>query len=183
VAARFGVAPALWAAAAGGGLSIVLLKRWRLQTAKGVDLTPAMSWPSPASAADINPGRGPVLVTIDYRIDPMNRRAFLQAIAQAGRERCRDGAYAWRIFEDPEDNSRFVETFLSDSWADHLRQHERVTKADQAQEDAVLRFQVGVGPEITHLVAARPPSSRNRQQAAECMTSGKPEPTRRSDGS
>jgi MFS family permease len=166
VAARFGVASALWAAAAGGGLSLLLLRRWRLQTAQGVDLTPAMSWPSPATAADINPGRGPVLVTIAYRIDPANRHAFLASIGQAGRERCRDGAYAWRVFEDPEDNSRFVETFLSDSWADHLRQHERVTKADQAQQDAVLRFQVGEGPDITHLVAVRPARSPRRQAAA-----------------
>jgi hypothetical protein len=134
-----GVAPALWAAAAGD--------------AKGVDLTPAMSWPSPASATDVNPGRRPVLVTIAYRIDPANRHAFLEAIMRVGRERCRDGAYAWRVFEDPDDTSRFVETFLSDSWADHLCQHERVTKADQAQENAVLQFQVGDGPQISHLVA------------------------------
>jgi len=176
VAARFGVSTALWAAGAGGGLAVVLLRRWRLQTATGVDLTPAMSWPTPASATDINPGRGPVLVTIDYRIDPANRQAFLESITRAGRERCRDGAYSWRVFEDPDDDSRFVETFLSDSWADHLRQHERVTKADQAQEDAVLQFQVGDGPQISHLVAARVPSARRRRQAAPGGASRSPDP-------
>ena len=155
-ASRVGVAPALLAAAVGGVLSAPLLRRWRLQTAKGIDLTPAMSWPSPAAASDISPARGPVLVTITYRIDPKDREAFLEAIQQAGRERWRDGAYDWRVFEDPGDNRRFIETFLSDSWIDHLRQHERVTKADQAFEAAVLRFQIGDGPEITHLVAARP---------------------------
>lgn len=163
VAARLGVAPALWAAAAGGALAIPLLRRWRLQAAKGVDLTPAMSWPSPATATDINPGRGPVLVTITYRIDPADRPAFLEAITQTGRERCRDGAYGWHVFEDPDDKRLFVETFLSDSWADHLRQHERVTKADQEQENIVLRFQVGDGPEIRHLIAARPYYPRNRR--------------------
>jgi quinol monooxygenase YgiN len=166
------VAPALLAAAAGGGLSVALLKRWRLQSAKGVDLTPAMSWPSPATAADINPASGPVLVTIVYRIDPKTREAFLEAIEQAGRERYRDGAYRWEVFEDPGDDSRFVETFLSDSWMDHLRQHERVTKADQAQEDAVLRFQIGEGPQITHLVAARSRVRRGRGHEARHVTSG-----------
>ena len=115
-----------------------------------------MTWPTPAGASDINPSSGPVLVTITYRIDPNNREAFLETIQRAGRERGRDGAYAWRVFEDPRDETRFIETFLSDSWADHLRQHERVTKADQVVEAAVLRFQIGDGPEITHLVAARP---------------------------
>jgi MFS family permease len=163
-ASRVGVAPALLAAAAGGGLSVALMRRWRLQSGKGVDLTPAMSWPSPTG--DINAATGPVLVTIAYRIDPKNREAFLEAIEQAGRERYRDGAYGWRVFEDPGDNSRFVETFLSDSWMDHLRQHERVTKADQAQEDAVLRFQIGDGPLITHLVAARSRAGRGRGDGA-----------------
>src|SRR6516164_9638451 len=71
-------------------------RRWRLQTAKGIDLTPAMTWPTPAGASDINPSSGPVLVTITYRIDPNNREAFLETIQRAGRERGRDGAYAWR---------------------------------------------------------------------------------------
>lgn len=154
-AAHLGVAPALWLAAAGGGFAVLLLRRWRLQTAKGVDLTPAMSWPSPAMARDVNPTRGPVLVLVAYRIDPRNREAFLEALEQAGRERCRDGAYSWRVFEDPAERGRVLETFLSDSWLDHLRQHERVTRADAAQEALVLRFQVGEGPQITHLVAVR----------------------------
>lgn len=172
VGSRLGVAPALLIAAVGGGLSVPLLRRWRLETGKGIDFTPAMSWPSPAMASDINPMRGPVMVVIAYRIDPKNREDFLEAIERAGRERYRDGAYAWQIFEDPVDNSRFIETFLSDSWADHLRQHERVTKTDQAQEEAVLRFQIGDKPQITHLVAAR---SRTRyaqgQKAANVKSS------------
>ncbi|MDW6024879.1 MFS transporter [Mesorhizobium sp. BAC0120] len=163
-ASRIGIAPALLVAAVGGGLSVPLLRRWRLQTARGIDLTPAMSWPSPAMASDINPARGPVLVTIAYRIDPRNREAFLEAIELAGRERYRDGAYGWQVFEDPGDNSRFIETFLSDSWADHLRLHERVTKADQAQEAAVRRFQKGDGPQITHFIAARSHVRRSRGQ-------------------
>jgi hypothetical protein len=73
-----------------------------------------MSWPSPASANDVGPGRGPVLVTIACRTDPANRRPFLDAITRAGRERSRDGAYGWGVFEDPDDHARFVETFLSD---------------------------------------------------------------------
>ena len=157
---RIGMASALFAAAAGAAVSIPVLRAWQLQTAKGVDLTPAMSWPAPLGARDVNPGRGPVMVMIDYRIDPRNRDAFLKAVRKAGRERFRDGAYDWRVFEDPADNRRFIETFLSDSWADHLRQHERVTKADQALEAAVHRFQVGNGPKITHLVAAKPRGRR-----------------------
>jgi hypothetical protein len=163
-ASRIGIADALLASAAGTALSVPILRRWRLQTAKGIDLTPAMSWPSPVGARDVNPSRGPIMVMIDYRIDPKNREAFLVAVTKAGRERWRDGAYEWRVFEDPADNRRFVETFLSDSWADHLRQHERVTRADQVLEAAVHRFQVGEGPQITHLIAARRRHGRSRDK-------------------
>jgi hypothetical protein len=57
---------------------------------------------------------------------------------------------------------RFVETFLSDSWLDHLRQHEPVTNADRVLEAAVRRFQNGDGPRTTHLVATRARRRRSR---------------------
>jgi len=70
-----------------------------------------------------------VLVMVTYHIDPKTREPFLEALEKAGRERRRDGAYEWRIYEEPSEKGCFVETFLSDSWLDHLRQHERVTNA------------------------------------------------------
>jgi hypothetical protein len=79
---------------------------------------------------EIEDDRGPVLVTVEYRIDPAKRRPFVAALDRLGRERRRDGAYRWGVFEDTADPSRFVETFLVDSWLEHLRQHERVTNAD-----------------------------------------------------
>lgn len=100
--------------------------------------------------------RGPVLVTVEYSIDPSNREPFLRALVRYGRERRRDGAYRWGVYEDPAHAGRFIETFLTDSWVEHLRLHERVTKADRGLEDSVRRFQVGEGPKTTHLVGAQP---------------------------
>jgi Transmembrane secretion effector len=51
---------------------------------------------------------------------------------------------------------RFVETFVVESWAEHLRQHERVTAADRAVEERARAFHTGDGPPIvSHLIAAR----------------------------
>lgn len=58
------------------------------------------------------------------------------------------------MFEDPAVEGRFVETFLTDSWLEHLRQHERVTKADRVLQKAVDRFQSKGRPKVTHLIAA-----------------------------
>ena len=154
--ASFGGLPAaLWLAAAGALIAIPLTWRWKLQTGANVDFSPSMQWPEPVTNHAIEPDRGPVLVTVEYHIDPKNREAFLHAIGRYARERPRDGAYDWGIYEDPAKDGRFVETFLSDSWLDHLRQHQRVTKADRALEQAVLRFQIGEGPKTTHWVSAR----------------------------
>jgi MFS family permease len=152
-AASLGLAPAHFLAAAGGAIAVPLLGHWKLQMAKGLDLSPAMSWPAPVTTGDFDVDRGPVLVMLTYHIDPKSREPFLEALESAGRERRRDGAYAWRVYEDPSEEGCFVETFLSDSWLDHLRQHERVTNADQTLAAAARRFQIGDGPQTKHLVA------------------------------
>jgi quinol monooxygenase YgiN len=157
-AASLGTGVAQFIAAAGCAITIPLLSRWKLQTAKGLDLSPSMHWPAPITTGDFSGDRGPVLVMVTYQIEPRNRERFLEALEQVGRERRRDGAYSWRVYEDPATTGRFVETWLSDSWADHLRQHERVTEADRSLEEAARHFQVGDVPTTRHLIAvsARP---------------------------
>jgi hypothetical protein len=156
LAAIAGLPFALFAAAAGAAIAIPLGWAWKLQTGADVDFTPSQHWPDPITTHAVEPDRGPVLVMIDYRIDPANRKPFLLALVRYSRERRRDGAYDWDIFEDPAVEGRFVETFLTDSWLEHLRLHQRVTKADRAVEQTVHKFQLGEGPTTTHLVGARP---------------------------
>jgi hypothetical protein len=57
------------------------------------------------------------------------------------------------VFQDAADQERFVETFLLDSWLEHLRQHKRVTKADRTLEEEVGRF-LRAKPAVSHLIAA-----------------------------
>jgi len=148
-----GLPVAHFIAAAGALLAIPLTWRWKLQTSSGVDLTPSMSWPPPIVSGHIESDQGPVMVTVEYRVSPENRTAFLTSLEQLGHERRRDGAYAWGIFEDTADRSRFLETFFVESWLEHLRQHTRVTNADRMVEEAI-RLLVEGTPKITHLVAA-----------------------------
>ena len=70
--------------------------------------------------------------------------------------RLRDGAYRWGLYNDSAVPTRFVETFVVESWAEHLRQHERVTVADREVERTALAFHIGTTPPtITHLIYAR----------------------------
>jgi MFS family permease len=156
LAAVVGLTTALLIAAAGAIIAIPLTRAWKVQTGAVDDLSPSMHWPAPITTSAIEPDRGPVLVTVEYHIDPKNREPFLHALGRSARVRRRDGAYDWGIFEDPAKEGRFIETFLTDSWLDHLRQHQRVTKADRIMEQLVRRFQVGDGPKTTHLIGAQP---------------------------
>jgi MFS family permease len=156
IAGMAGLPAAHFLAAAGALAAIPLTWRWKLQTGAGVDLTPSMHWPTPVVTHEVEQDRGPVLVTVDYRIDPQERKSFLAALEKLGHERRRDGAYAWGVFEDAAVEGRMVETFLVESWLEHLRQHERVTNADRVLQDAVLRFHTKGTPKVTHLIASEP---------------------------
>jgi hypothetical protein len=113
---------------------------------------PSMHWPAPIVALDVEGDRGPVLVTVEYRVIEANRDGFLAGMDRVGRERQRDGAYRWGIFEDTAVPGRFLETFLFESWLEHLRQHERVTNADRVMEESVQNLLSGA-PTVTHFVA------------------------------
>lgn len=153
VAALTGLPAAHLIAALGAMIAVPLLWRWKLQTGASLDLTPSMHWPEPSVAGDVEADRGPVLVTVEYQIKPEARAAFLAALAKLADERGRDGAFEWGLFEDLARTGRFVETFMLDSWIEHLRQHERVTHADRELQEVIHRFQVDGTPKVTHLIA------------------------------
>ena len=144
----------LWIACGGALLAIAATWRWRLETGASIDLSPSVHWPPPITRESIEGDSGPVMVVIEYQVVPENREAFLSALEPLSRERSRDGAYAWGVFEDAAEPDRFVETFFVESWLEHLRQHERVTNADRILQERVHQLVRGA-PRITHLVSAR----------------------------
>jgi MFS family permease len=155
VADRIGIPWTLVIAAAGLATASVLTLPWRLAQ-DSVDRTPSQHWPDPVVKGDIAGDRGPVMVLVEYRVDPARSTAFAQALERLGRVRRRDGALFWEHFTDTADPTRHIETFVAENWVEHLRQHERVTLADRALEEEVRAFQMGDRPpEVTHLVSAR----------------------------
>jgi hypothetical protein len=99
---------------------------------------------------------GPVLVTVEYRIDTERAEDFATAMRNVRVQRLRDGAYRWGLYNDSAEPSRYVETFVVESWAEHLRQHERVTVADREAEEVARSFHLGTArPAISHLIYAR----------------------------
>lgn len=156
LATRAGIHVALMWAGAGTIATVALGLFFKLPDLT-VDLTPWVHWKLPVMSNE-DPAitdSGPALVTVEYDVEPEHQARFLQAIHKYERIRRRDGAYQWGIFRDLESPNRYVETFLVDSWAEHMRQHERSTHADREVEERVLSLARGT-PKVHHLVRPTP---------------------------
>jgi Transmembrane secretion effector len=119
------------------------------------DLTPAGAWSDPQVDIEPRPEDGPVLVTVEYDIDPADAERFVAAMQELGRIRRRDGAYRWELYADLERPGRRLETFVVDSWSEHLRQHDRLTVADLEVTRLTRSFHRGSEPpEVRHMLWA-----------------------------
>jgi MFS family permease len=149
-----GIPGALTAAAVGALVGVVAVRRYKVGLHDVADLSPSMAWPTPMQGDELELDRGPVMVTVEYQIDPARVREFSRAMHHMRRIRRRDGAFMWELFNDVEAPGRMVESFMVESWIEHLRQHERVTVADRDVSETVRAFHLGSEPpKVTHLVA------------------------------
>lgn len=134
-------------------LSLFLSKPFPLGIAEVIDTTMSDHWSDPKRATEPHPNHGPVLVTVEYIIDPNRLDEFTDAMTELSIQRRRDGAFQWHLFCDVSSPQKQLETFFVESWAEHMRQHERVTVSDRLVEDKVNAFHVGDSPIVVrHLI-------------------------------
>ena len=154
VATHAGLRAALVLAGAMTILGVPATVRFRLRHGEAPDLAPSRHWPAPMVVGERDADHGPVLITVEYRVDPDRAEDFSRAMRDVRRIRLRDGAFRWDLLSDPADPGRYVESFLVESWIEHLRQHERVTVADREVEDRARLYHLGPGlPVVSHFVS------------------------------
>lgn len=174
VASMEGLPTALYVAAAGAALGMILTARRKLQTAAALDLRPSMHWRTPVFVHRVEDDEGPILLTVEFRIDPKDRAPFLAVMHEIGLERKRDGAYAWGVFEDAQVSGRIVETFLVQSMLELRHLRTRVTVADRMIEDQARAF-LKETPKVTYLIAPKRNRHARRKGSARLAP---PEPPR-----
>jgi MFS family permease len=157
IAERFGIRMTLLAAGLTLFVSATMTFRLKLGSSEPSESLAKPHWPEPTMALDIHPDRGPVMVAIEYQIDLARRAEFIDVMQGMKMIRRRDGAMRWHLFEDAASPGRMRESFLVESWAEHLRQHERMTAIDRAVQARAHSFHVGDSiPPVTHWLAAEP---------------------------
>ncbi|MDJ0941335.1 MAG: MFS transporter [Woeseiaceae bacterium] len=156
VATVLSVNAALQIAAAGALLAIPLTRSAKLGQGEDLDLSPSSYWPTPPVSqylGDVD-DRGPVMITIEYSIEPSREVEFVEAIRALSGERYRDGAHDWGVYQDTESPELWIEWFLVSSWAEHLRQHARATEYDRGIQERVLELHAGNDvPRVRHWLA------------------------------
>jgi len=71
-------------------------------------------------------------------------------------ERLRDGAFRWELYHNLKEPGIYQELFVLESWAEHERQHSRVTVAYKEIEARTRSFILeNKPPVVTHSVAER----------------------------
>jgi MFS family permease/quinol monooxygenase YgiN len=174
VASRGGLSMAYFGIASGLALGAALAARRGLAPDQVVDHTPAHHWPDPVVSAKPSLEAGPIMVQVEYTVEPPNADAFRSATAELGRSRRRDGAMQWWLFQDTADPSRFVETWIEETWADHLRNHERVSVAHKDVEQRVRDLTRRDSKVVTRHFIARgtPPFAQAAAPVVEQRTGG-----------
>jgi len=171
VQASLAIGSALWGALAsafGTSLSLVasailmavlhlVNRRVRVTMGTEADVALGVQLPDMAIAVEPLPDDGPVLIQIEYRVEPENRNPFLHAIHAVEQIRRRNGATSWRVFRDLAEDGRFVERYIIASWAEYMRLRSRMTMQDRKVQERVEQFQQSDIPiRISRLIGVRP---------------------------
>lgn len=128
--------------------------RFKLTSGESLDLTPSQHWPVLAVSSEPETDEGPVLIIVEYCVDPLQSKEFIQAMKTLKTIRRRDGAIKWNLFHDIANPKNYTESFIVESWGEHMRQHERMTVSDREIWDLARSFHIGSKPQIVkHFIA------------------------------
>lgn len=155
VATWTSVRTSLACAAAGAIACLAITHRFKVESGVVEDLTPANFARPAGTDIELDPHEGPVLITVEYRIDPARTAEFLQVMRDSRRNRLRHGMLSWGLFRDPADPARYIEHFVDESWVEHLRHFERMSAFDLSLRERRLAFHVGESPPVVHRYIAQ----------------------------
>ncbi|HYF99792.1 MAG TPA: MFS transporter [Candidatus Saccharimonadales bacterium] len=160
VANVFGIQITLSVASIALAATIIAKKRYSSHLLDDLDFTPVSDhWSLPPQySVDPSQFENQALITIEYnKINPLLSDEFERNIHELGRLLKSEGMAYWEIFQDPADAGHYIEIRIADTWTDHIRQHEHVTKNIQIMEDKIrVLINDCPTPVISHYIGKSP---------------------------
>jgi MFS family permease len=154
VAGLTSVRIAVTCAAVVGPLLWLLTRRLSVEGGADPDFSPVAVGRVPQVAIDVDPDEGPVMVTVEYQIDPAEATAFAAVMRETRRARLRQGALSWGLFKDTGAPGRYIEYFVDESWVEHQRRLERFSAADAGLRERRAAFHKGSAPPVVNRYVA-----------------------------
>ena len=134
-----------------------------------LDLDPLNRWHAPEIALAIEDRSGPIVVSIEYRIDDACVPDFLAAMAERRRVRRRDGARNWTLMRDLETPQLWIERYDVPTWTEYVRHNSRITQADAAIGARLRALHIGPEKPVVRRLIERqtdtPPEALNPSDA------------------
>ena len=107
---------------------------------------------------------GPVVASVEYRIDAADVQGFLAAAARLRRTRRRNGARRWALLQDAAHPEVWIERFEVPTWLDYLRLIEHLTGVDISVAERVRGFHRGDASPMTRFLLAHVPEGGGTEQ-------------------
>lgn len=84
----------------------------------------------PEVALQLTLRSGPVVIEVEYDVDPDRARDFHSVIMRLQRARSRIGAFDWSISRDIANPATWIERYHCPTWGDYLRMRDRYTQSE-----------------------------------------------------
>ena len=141
-------------ASAIGCLVWMLTRHISVEGKSDIDFSPAPATALDPAVIDIGEEDGPVMVTVQYQIDPAQAGPFAAVMERTRRARLRQGALSWGLFRDVAQPGRCVEYFVDENWLEHQRRLERFSAFDAELRAERLAFHQGDEPPLVRRYVA-----------------------------
>jgi MFS family permease len=126
-----------------------------LPEVEDLNLDPLSHWTEPETALPLEPRSGPVVITLEYRIEAGNVASFLAVMTERRRIRRRDGAHGWTLLRDLHDPELWIERYHVATWLDYVRHNQRRTQADAEVVEKIRTLQREGEPVRVHRMLER----------------------------
>jgi hypothetical protein len=150
----------------------------RLPQVTGVNALPSEAREDPDVRLALTERSGPIVIEVEYEVDPLHARAFYTVMQDVQRMRKRNGGYDWALSRDISDPRLWIERFHCPTWLDYLRQRSRSTEAELELFSQASAFHAGTEPVRVRRALERPFGSvRWRDDTPDRATTGALPPT------
>ena len=119
--------------ASGTAVAATLVLGWLLPLPRGnqdEDTSSVEIGAEPEVALALTMRSGPVVIEVEYDVDPDQAREFYGVMVQLEKARKRIGAFDWSISRDIADPAVWIERYQCPTWGDYLRMRGRYTQTD-----------------------------------------------------